>query len=495
MHTITVVGLGAGDLSQMQLGIYKLLTNSPYVFVRTTDHPVLKELSNELSIYRSFDDVYMKHDQFEKVYEEIVDILLEESKENPIIYAVPGHPLVAEKTVQLLLGKVENLEIVGGQSFLDAMFNALKIDPIEGFQFVDALSIKKEELQLKQHLLVGQVYDQMIASEAKLTLMEQYPDDHLVYIVTAAGSKEQDIKKVPLFELDRVTTINNLTSVYVPPITDEKKVYHQFHTFRQVIADLRGPNGCPWDKEQTHESLKKYLIEECYELIEAIDEEDIDHVIEELGDVLLQVVLHAQIGEDNGLFTIEDVIREITAKMIRRHPHVFAQVDVSNSDEVLANWEQIKKEEGKGEERKSLLDGVAGSLPGLSKAYHLQKKAAKVGFDWPEVEEAWEKVKEEMQEFRVELANNSSLTANKKVREEYGDLLFALVNIGRFYSIEPEEALTATNNKFTRRFQYIEKKAEQAGKELTEMSLKEMDRYWNEAKKEERMKGSNDEIR
>jgi len=413
-----------------------------------------------------------------------VDTLLTKANEMNIIYAVPGHPLVAEKTVQLLLKegrkKGYTIKIEGGQSFLDSTFQALEIDPVEGFQLVDAFDLRKDMLQLKGHVIITQVYDQMIASEVKLTLMEELPDHYKIKIVTAAGSSLQELKEIELYELDRETTINNLTSVYIPPVTDDTILYHQFSSFRHIIAELRGPNGCPWDKEQTHQSLKKYLIEECYELLEAIDKDDIDHIIEELGDVLLQVVLHAQIGEDEGMFSIDDVIKGVAEKMVRRHPHVFGQQSVTDSGEVLANWEEIKKKEKGTREEQSILDAVASSLPALSKAFHLQKKAAKVGFDWPSVDGAWEKVKEELKEFEDEIAVNKDQSF---IMKEFGDLLFAFVNVGRHYKIEPEEALSSTNVKFYDRFGYIEKMAIEHNRQLQNMSLEEMDHYWNEAKK------------
>ncbi|MDP4100235.1 MAG: nucleoside triphosphate pyrophosphohydrolase [Bacillota bacterium] len=483
---ITVVGLGAGDMDQLTIGIHKLLTKADTLYVRTKDHPLIEELEKETKNIRFFDDIYEKHDQFEAVYEEIADTLFEAARREDVVYAVPGHPFVAEKTVQLLTERQEKenvqVKVAGGQSFLDATFNVLQIDPIEGFQFVDAGTLSADELELRHHLIICQVYDQMTASEVKLTLMEKLPDDYEVVIVTAAGSRGEEIRTVPLFELDRNVALNNLTSVYIPPIKEEKLLYHEFSTFRSIIRELRGPNGCPWDKKQTHQSLKQYMIEECYELLEAIDEEDTDHMIEELGDVLLQVLLHAQIGEDEGYFTIDDVIKGISEKMVRRHPHVFKDVKVQDENDVLANWEDIKKAE-KNTSESSLLDSVPKTLPALSKAAKLQKKAAKVGFDWEDVSDIWEKVSEEMKEFSSEV---SEAPHEHNLKAEFGDILFALVNVARFYKIEPEEALTMTNDKFRRRFSYIEETAKEEGVELADMSLEDMDKLWNEAKETER---------
>lgn len=480
---ITIVGLGAGDLNQLPFGVYQLITKSEHLFLRTKEHPIIDELNSEIT-YEAFDFIYEENDDFGEVYRKIVEVLLTKAAETDIVYAVPGHPLVAEKTVQLLLteGRERGYTIVvqGGQSFLDSTFQVLEIDPIEGFQLVDALTLKSDQLQLNGHVIITQVYDQMVASEVKLTLMEQLPDDYKVVVVTAAGSSQQIIKEVALYELDRETSVNNLTSVYIPSVKNVEMLHHQFTSLRQIIAQLRGPNGCPWDKEQTHPSLKKYLIEECYELLEAIEKEDIDHIVEELGDVLLQVVLHAQIGEDDGMFSINDVIKGISDKMVRRHPHVFGETIVQDSDEVLMNWDAIKRKEKDTTDEESILDSVSTALPALSKAYHLQKKAAKVGFDWPTTHGAWEKVKEEISEFEKELNLNRDELLMMK---EFGDILFAFVNVARHYKIEPEEALSSTNNKFYDRFRYIEKKATENQIELKNMSLEEMDKYWNEAKK------------
>ncbi|MCD7036652.1 nucleoside triphosphate pyrophosphohydrolase [Metabacillus sp. GX 13764] len=488
MKKITIVGLGSSSAAQLPLGVYRMLISAGEgaLFVRTADHPVLKELHEELPPYVSFDSIYEKHDQFDPVYEEITAVLLEKAKSSEVIYAVPGHPLVAEKTVQLLIAAAEReeavIEIAGGQSFLDAMFAALKIDPVDGFQLLDASSMKRDDLKLTQHLIICQVYDQMSASMAKLTLMEEYPDEYEVAVIQEAGGANEKIKWIPLYELDRGAEVNNLTSLYIPPIADERLVHHQFSAFRNVVKALRAPGGCPWDREQTHASLKKYLIEECYELLEAIDEEDPDHMVEELGDVLLQVVLHSQIGEDEGMFTADDVIRTVTEKMIRRHPHVFGGAAAENTEQVLANWDEIKKQEGKYKEE-SRLGSVAGSLPALSKAYQLQKKAAKAGFDWPDASGAWDKLKEELQEFEAELSRQK--VDSSLMLREFGDILFAFVNIARFYKIEPEEALASTNHKFTSRFQYIENQARLLQKELEDMTLEEMDRLWDEAKTKE----------
>ena len=482
MGKIYVIGLGAGDLDQMPLGLYRHIKETKSLFVRTEDHPVLKELANEGLTWTSFDDVYESHDQFEAVYEEIAEILFKQAGKSDITYAVPGHPFVAERTIQLLVKQAEarlvELQFLGGTSFLDSMYTALQIDPIEGSQILDGTSFKRDEFQLTQHLIIVQVYDAMIASEVKLTLMERLPDEYEVVVATAVGSSEESLLRVPLHELDRVTTLNNLTAVYVPPVQDDTLLREEFSTLRQVIATLRGPNGCPWDKKQTHESLKPYLIEESYEVLDAIDHEDDDHLVEELGDVLLQVMLHAQIGEDAGWFSIQDVLASVTNKMVRRHPHVFGEVVADTAEEVVSNWDAIKQQE-KGKKDAGRLSGIPKGLPGLMKAISLQKAAAKVGFDWTEAEPIWSKLDEELEEFKAELTHGD----RQKMEQELGDVLFTLANVARFYKIDAEQAIASTNTKFQRRFEYMEDSISNNGKQMQDLRIDELEAIWQESKK------------
>ncbi|QUE86725.1 nucleoside triphosphate pyrophosphohydrolase [Exiguobacterium alkaliphilum] len=465
---ITVVGLGSGELEQLPLGVYRHLKRQPLVWLRTRNHPVVDELEAEGMHFESFDSVYETSETFEDVYEQIVASLIEKSDELAITYAVPGHPFVAERTVELLVERGADVTFLGGQSFLDAMFQALRIDPINGFQLLDATALDIERLQVTQHVLIGQVYDGFVAGDVKVQLMERYPDEHVVKLVTAAGTKHEQIREVPLYEMDRVAEVDNLTTLYVPPLTDEAYLAREFATLHHIIATLRGPNGCPWDRKQTHESLRKYLLEEAYELIEAIDEQDDDAIIEELGDVLLQVMLHAQIGADDGYFDIRDVIGSISEKMVRRHPHVFGDVTVADADDVISNWNAIKQTE-KGEKRKSQLDGVLMTQPGLMRAEQLQKKAAHVGFEWDDVSGAFAKLEEEVREWKERPEDETEL----------GDVLFSIVNVARYYKLNAEQALERTNQKFKRRFEYIE-----ANGSVEDMTLEQMDRLWNEAKEQ-----------
>jgi len=256
----------------------------------------------------------------------------------------------------------------------------------------------------------------------------------------------------------------------------------QDNAFRQLVelmAALRGPEGCPWDRKQTPESLKPFLVEECYEVVDALDEGRPDKIKEELGDLLFQILFHARIAEEQGHFSIDDVITAIHEKMIRRHPHVFGDEKLATDKEVLANWEEIKKKEKGHEDRKSVLEGVPKELPSLLRAHRLQERAARVGFDWNHLNEALPKLDEEIAEFKESLKEENA----GKIEEELGDLFFTLVNISRFLGVNPDEALRKTISKFIRRFRYIEEHAENAGRSLNDMSLDDMEKLWQESKK------------
>jgi tetrapyrrole methylase family protein/MazG family protein len=255
----------------------------------------------------------------------------------------------------------------------------------------------------------------------------------------------------------------------------------QDNAFRKLVklmAALRGPEGCPWDRKQTPGSLKPFLVEECYEVIDALDEGNPDKIKEELGDLLFQILFHARIAEERGHFSIDDVITAIQEKMTRRHPHVFGDEKLATDKEVLANWEEIKKKEKGHEDRRSILEGVPKELPSLLRAHRLQERAARVGFDWNHLNEALPKLDEEIAEFKESLKEENA----GKIEEELGDVFFTLVNISRFLGVNPDEALRKTISKFIHRFRYIEEHAANAGTSLNDMTLDEMEALWQQAK-------------
>lgn len=345
MNKITIVGLGNYGLDELPFGIYRFLNKADKVYVRTLNHPVVEDLEEVEWI--SFDNVYETNDNFINVYVEIVERLKHLAATEDIVYAVPGHPMVAESTTELLLADKEvEVEILGGKSFIDDLFQALKVDPNNGFQLLDGTVLHTSTINPNNALIITQVYDQLIASDVKVSLLDIYPADHQVAIVTGARSDSADVVWRALHEMDHDFTLSNLTSLFVPPLTGEA-LSGEFNYLVEVMDTLVGENGCPWDKEQTHESLIRYLIEEAYELIEAVDADDIDNMIEELGDILLQVVFHASIAKKDYMFDAREVVKSITDKMIRRHPHVFGDESVSTVEELETVWADVKAKEGK----------------------------------------------------------------------------------------------------------------------------------------------------
>ncbi len=489
--SITVVGLGSGDPDQMTLGVWRTLQQADRLFLRTEQHPVISLLKENGIGYVSFDSIYEQHDSFPDVYRAIAEALVGEAAQEgaeavAVVYGVPGHPMVAERTVALLREQCAaagiELQIMGGESFLDQAFTALGFDPIEGFALLDAAELQSSHIQPHLHTLIGQVYDAFTASDVKLALMERYPDDYEVVVGHALGvAGQEQMVRLPLYELDRTPGYGNLSVIWVPRSDDASLRNRSFERLHEIVAILRSPEGCPWDREQTHQSIRKNFIEELYESLEAIDNDDPDAMQEEFGDVILQVMLHSQMEEETGAFNVFDVIQSLNEKLIFRHPHVFGETNADDSAEALVNWERMKAEEKqrKGEVRESALDGIPPDLPALMKAYKLQKKAAKVGFDWDELGPVLDKIEEELRELRDAVARNDA----EEQAGELGDLLFAVVNAARFIHADPEEALSRTNRKFRTRFAYIEEQLRISGKNFDQTDLTEMDRWWEEAKR------------
>ncbi|MBI5975550.1 MazG nucleotide pyrophosphohydrolase domain-containing protein [Staphylococcus canis] len=351
-HTLTIIGLGNYGLEELPVNIYRCIQEQQQIYVRTQHHPVIEALT-DIEI-KHFDDVYEQYDTFEAVYDAITEALLEAAQHESIVYAVPGHPRVAETTTAHLLARApeRNVEvkIIGGRSFIDDIFTAVDVDPNDGFTLLDATALQPSMLNPRTAIIMTQVYSPMIAGDLKLTLMQRYPDDYEVMIVEGARQSGAHVITCPLYELDHYSDFNNLTSVFIPKINSEEALYGDFDFLDDTIAHLVDDEmGCPWDKVQTHESLKRYLLEETFELFEAIDHEDDWHMIEELGDILLQVLLHTHIGQKEGFMDSREVIAQLTDKMIRRHPHVFGEATAQTVDDVKSIWQTEKSREGKKE--------------------------------------------------------------------------------------------------------------------------------------------------
>ena len=474
-----VMGLGPSGIEQLTLGNYRRICRAKKIFARTAEHPCVQELMTEGICVESFDEVYAKETSFEAVYESITEQLRKELiKSSEVIYVVPGHPMVAEKTVQLIGEKLaQEYEVVihPAMSFVDEIFRVLKFDPIDGVVIRNNDALKEEGLTGKEWLIIPQVYDKLMASEVKLDLMSSYPDDAWVYITKALGTPAEQVDKLPLYELDH-GTYDHLTTIVLPPNSE----VISFSKLTNIMALLRSDRGCAWDREQTHASLKPCLIEESYEVIDAIEKNDMYNLCEELGDLLMQVVFHAQLASEEREFNIQDVLQGVIQKMIRRHPHVFGEEKVDTADDVILTWDRIKQEEKSGGNDEIAFFNDPLGLPALMWAASTQRRAAKVGFDWSEIDGPWGKVEEELQELKGALSNGIG------IREELGDLMFSIVNLSRFLKLDPEEVLRDTIHKFQRRFLKMVELSRKDGLDLEQLSLDYMDIFWEKAKSQEK---------
>jgi len=483
MGIITIVGLGPGDPRHLTREAWDVLEEGPEIWLRTERHPTVASLPADLSVH-AFDHLYEEADDFSQVYGAIVERVLELGRRpEGVIYGVPGHPLVGEATVSAVLSAVgptgADVRIIEGLSFVEATLTALRMDALDGLQVFDAI-----ELAARHHppinpdvpALLGQLHSRALASRVKLSLMNEYPDEHEVVLVHAAGMPDQRIERCLLYQLDRRDTaaapVAHLTTLYVPPFMSVAS----FEGLQETVAHLRAPEGCPWDREQTHESLRAGLLEEAYETVAAIDQGDLKGLQEELGDLLLQVLLQTQIATEAGAFKMPDVIGGIDAKLKYRHPHVWGGASVQGTVEVLHNWEELKREEK--EERTSMLESVPAALPALQQAHTYGRRVARVGFDWHDVAGVVEKVREEMAELEA-------ASGRERQEAELGDLLFAVANWARWLGVDPETALRKANARFARRFGHLEREAEERGLDLAQLSIDELEVLWHAAKESE----------
>lgn len=479
---ITIIGLGPGPIEDLSLRAWAKLQQCDTLYLRTERHPCVGKLPEHLQCV-SFDDVYESLQRFEDVYRAIVENILDiASRGQEIVYAVPGDPFVGEATVSRLLEAAQaralDVEIINGISFIEPCLAQIGIDALDGIQILDALDVASQyhpPINPAQPALLAQIYNQQVASDLKLTLMNQYPESFPVKLIHGAGSSADAVESLPLFQIDRSSRIDVMTTLFVPEIHP----LSSFEAFQDIIAHLRSEQGCPWDREQTHQSLRPFLIEEAYETLEALDRDDPNALAEELGDLLLQILLHSQIAVDDGEFYMSDVLRIVNEKMIRRHPHVWGDIEVNGDPEqVTLNWEDIKRAEkaAVGKARESLLDGVPKAAPALLVAHRYSQRAAKVGFDWEDIGGVEAKAREEFGEILASESTEGKIA-------EIGDLVFVLVNWLRWLGLDdPESLVRGANDKFYRRFRYVEERAAQEQKLLSECSLDALESWWQAAK-------------
>ncbi|MEY4606970.1 MAG: hypothetical protein RLY45_1730 [Actinomycetota bacterium] len=478
---IVVVGLGPGAPDLATASTLAAIEASTHRYVRTHRHPSASLVPDAVS----FDDVYDDADTFDDVYREICDRLVAAAGEHgEVLYAVPGSPLVLERTVALLRADERvDCDVQPAMSFLDVAYARLGIDPVESrLTLVDGHRFAADAAGLEGPLLVAHVHADWVLSDIKLAV-EGASGDEEVVILQRLGTPDESIVRTTWADLDRTVAADHLTTLYIPRLG--APVGAELVRFHELARTLR--ERCPWDQEQTHESLVRYLIEETYELVDALqaldpdDPTTDDHVLEELGDLLYQIEFHAVIAEQQGRFSMADVARGVHDKLVRRHPHVFGDVQADDADAVRANWEAIKQRE---KSRSSVFDGVAHSQPSLAYAEALQRKAAKLGFDWPDVHGALPKIAEEAAEIVAAVAAREVGGEDAgEVADEVGDLLFAVVNVARHLGIEPESALRAAAAKFRARFEGVEALARQRSIDLAAAGLDVLDALWDEVKR------------
>ena len=475
---VTIVGLGPAGPEYVTQQTLDTIARSSRRFIRTTRHPSAALVPDATS----FDDVYESADTFADVYAEITERLVSAASEHgDVVYAVPGSPLVLERTVRRLLAddRIECI-VLPAMSFLDIAYARLGIDPIEaGVRLIDAHEFATAAADDHGPMFVAHTHANWVLSDIKLAV-DAASGDEPVIILQRLGTADELITHTTWAELDRTVEADHLTSIYIPHLGSPVGV--SLVRFHQLARTLR--EQCPWDRQQTHQSLVKYLLEETYEVVDSLQALDADDpstdadLIEELGDLLYQIEFHATIAEQQGRFSMTDVVDGIHDKLVRRHPHVFGTVEATDADTVVANWDAIKHSE-KG--RTSVFDGVATSQPSLSYAYHVQRKAAKVGFDWPDVSGALPKIAEETAELSAALTGGDP----QAIDNELGDLLFAVVNVARHLGIEPEAALRSATHKFRRRFEGVEQLAAERGVVIADADLAMLDALWDEVKRSE----------
>lgn len=460
---IIIVGLGPGG-SDLLTAETQALLERDVVWLRTSVHPAAEKLTHP-----SFDEIYASAETFEEVYSTIVERLVSEAHgHGEVVYAVPGSPMVAERTVEMLLVDARvNVEVRPALSFLDLSWVALGIDPMaRAVTIVDALQLRSDGAARRGPLLITQVHSSAVLDEVILTLDDSEPQS--VTILKGLGTPDQAVETVAWDDLRSSVEPDHLTSLWIPELAEP--IGSAFTSFELLVERLR--TECPWDAEQTHSSLRPFLLEESYEVLEALDAVTADtpdayaDLEEELGDLLFQVFLHSRLASEQGQFTIADVTQGIHDKLVERHPHVFGDAD---ADTTIANWEASKQV---AKSRASAMDGIPSTLPSLMMAFKTQKRAASAGFGGPDLEWAFGDVEEEL----AEAKDDPSV-------HEVGDLLFAVVQVARMLEIDPEQALREATARFSTRFRHVEIQAKSEGLDLAHQPLEQLTELWQQAKK------------
>ena len=438
-----MIGLGPGDPEHLTVAARNALDAAESVWLRTERHPARAAVPEGVVVH-TCDDIYEAAHSFDDVYLTIAERLLEAARQGPVLYAVPGDPATGETTVKYLreaAGRAGvHVTVLPGVSFIGPTLDALGWDALDGLQLSDATATVQRhhpDIDTDRPALIAQVYSRLVAADLKLLLLDAYPPQHPVTIVSGAGSPLVRVRTVPLGQLDRSDDFGDLTTLGVPALPYPGSLL----TLAEVVAHLRAPDGCPWDREQTHESLRPYLLEETYEVLDALDRGDAAAVEEEMGDLLLQIVLHAQLASEEGEYTLAGVIRAITEKIVRRHPHVFGDAVAETPDEVRVVWEELKRGErddaGKPD---SPFAGVPRTLPALARAQTVQRKAAStVG------------VEDRPPDGAMAIDTDEPPVSGRE--EQIANALWAVVTVARAWGVDAESALREATTRFEERHQ------------------------------------------
>ncbi len=451
------------------LEAWEAVTHASRLFLQTDKHPSAKPVLDAGLAYTSMDDLYESAPDFDALHRAVAERLL---FGGDCVYAVPGAGAFESLSVLCALAAERGVTVkcLGGVSLSEAAF---PMHPAGRRAFASGLAAPVEP---GLPLYVEELDTQLRAGEVKLLLAEYYPDEWPVEWARLDAAGRFRTRRFPLCELDRQPSYDAGCALYVPAAPFSALRRYGYAELSGVVARLRAPDGCPWDREQTHESLRTALLEECYELLDAIDHGDSAALCEELGDVLLQVALHAEIASEQGSFTQRDVTTGLVEKLVYRHPHIFGNVRVNSSDEVLRNWDKLKKAEKHQQTQTEVLLSTPRNLPSLRFAQKIQKRAGDVGFDWNSASDAFFKIREETDELAAAMAGEGERS------EEAGDLLFAVVNVLRLLKLDPELALRAATDKFIARFAEMERMASEEGHTLSQLPLSQQDLLWERAK-------------
>jgi tetrapyrrole methylase family protein / MazG family protein len=474
---VVVVGLGPAGAAYLLPIARDVITNATIRIARTRRHPAIADLEREGVEFESFDAVYEQADDLDAVYESIVDELCRRAgTDGEVVYAVPGNPAVAERTVARLRERDDaEVVVVPGLSFADLAWARVGVDPMKGARVVDGRDFAVSAAGHGGPLLIAQCDDRFVISDVKLALLEALKPEHEVVVLQRLGLPDEQVETVALVDIDRAIEPDHLTSLFVD--TGDATVAGEFASFVALVERLRAPGGCPWDAEQTHHSLRRHVLEEAYEVAAAIEDlpshapsgavpmEAYDALADELGDLLFQVVIQSVLAAEAGAFNVTDVIGNVHEKLVRRHPHVFGTVRVGGSDDVVTNWEQIKKAE---KNATSLVEGITPGLPALLYAQKLYRKATSIGLDpYSDPDGALHDA--------VDVLARAS---GDDVEPALGEVLAAVTAVARARGLDAESALAGWSRRFVERFIGMERAADAAGIDLARADPAEVARLW-----------------